>query len=64
MKPELTPDQQADQIVEALLTDLQDRAGLSDAWEMNDSDIQEEIQDTWRRIILRILTARHTNPPA
>lgn len=59
MKPEQTPDQQADQIVAALLTDLQDRGGLDDAWGMIDSDIQEEIKDTWRRIILQIL-----KPPA
>jgi hypothetical protein len=38
--------------VEALIKDLKDRQGIGDEWEQIDSDIQEEIKDTWTMIVL------------
>ena len=59
----MTPYQQADQIVKALLADLAGRQGLGDEWDGIDRDIQKEIRATWRRIVLQTLKPP-TPPPA
>jgi hypothetical protein len=42
----------ADSIVSAILRDLKDRRGLRHAWERIDEDIQLEIENAWKEIIL------------
>lgn len=41
----------AEKIVEKILSDLTDRSGLDGAWDSIDSDIQEEIKETWVSIV-------------
>ena len=55
MKAELTPYQQADAILKALLADLRGRAGFDDNWGMADRETQREMRATWRRLILQVL---------
>jgi hypothetical protein len=38
-------------IINAIIEDLEDRAGLGDEWEMIDEGTQAEIQKDWGRII-------------
>jgi hypothetical protein len=45
----------AQQIVEAIETDLTDRRGLKGEWHLIDSDIQDEIRDTWAKLIRKVL---------
>lgn len=42
----------AKKIVEALITDLTDRRGLSDAWDSIDQETQEEIMTKWSNLVL------------
>ena len=44
--------QQARKIVKAIISDLSDRSGLGNEWEMCDSDIQKEIIESWIEILL------------
>ncbi len=37
--------------VDGIVRDLSDRSGLDGAWDGCDSDIQQEIKDTWAEII-------------
>ena len=41
----------SEQIVDAIISDLTDRRGLRQEWEMIDEDIQEEIKETWISIV-------------
>ena len=42
----------AEKIVGLIISDLTNRSGLEDEWEMIDDDIQQEIIETWVNIIL------------
>lgn len=41
----------AEKIVTAILNDLTDRGGLGNEWDAIDSDIQNEIRQTWAEIV-------------
>jgi len=45
----------ANDIVEAILDDLQDRSGLQNAWDDCDADIQDEIREKWRELVLQAM---------
>jgi len=45
----------AKKIVETILDDMTDRGGLSGVWDMIDDDIQEEIKETWVKLVEKIL---------
>lgn len=45
----------ATEIVRAIERDICDRRGLRHEWERIDEDIQQEIRDTWRKIVLAAL---------
>ncbi len=38
-------------IVEEIVRDIESRRGLRQEWESIDEDIQDEIKDTWKKII-------------
>ena len=42
-------------IVDKIIKDLSDRRGLRHEWEKIDEDIQQEIRDEWRNIVLTFL---------
>jgi hypothetical protein len=42
----------ADSIVAAILRDLKDRRGLKHEWSRIDEDIQFEIEEAWKKIVL------------
>jgi len=42
----------ANDIVDAIIYDLSDRAGLGNEWESVDADIQEQIKQEWIEIII------------
>jgi hypothetical protein len=42
----------ARQIVDKIVDDLTDRAGLENVWEELDEDIQNEIKQEWQEIII------------
>ena len=46
------PEYLSQDIVTVILHDLTDRAGLSDAWDVIDEDIRNEILDEWCRLVL------------
>lgn len=41
--------------VDKIIDDLSDRKGLRHEWEQIDEDIQEEIKDQWRLIVLNAM---------
>jgi hypothetical protein len=41
----------AAEIVSEILADLRGRGGLDGAWDSIDSDIQQEIRETWEGIV-------------
>ena len=41
----------SESVVDAIIRDLSDRAGLGNEWDAIDSDIQDEIRDAWIEII-------------
>jgi hypothetical protein len=45
----------ADRIVVAILRDLTGRSGFDGMWDGTDEDIQEEIIDTWRELVVQEL---------
>jgi hypothetical protein len=56
-------DDTAAQIVERIEKDLCSRQGLSDEWDRIDPEIQQEIRDTWRLIVLEELRTPTESPP-
>ncbi len=42
----------AESIVNDIIKDLTDRRGLRQEWECIDQDIQQEIRDEWKKIVL------------
>lgn len=58
----MNKEEQAEKIVENIVSDLTDRRGLKQEWWMIDEDIQKEIKETWKEIILIYLYAsEHIN---
>jgi len=53
-----TDDVAAKLIVDDIIDDLCDRRGLRQEWDETDEDIQKEIKDTWKNIILQHLKRR------
>ncbi len=47
----------SEEIVDAILEDLQDRKGLSDEWDQIDDEVQAEIRDAWMLIARRVIEA-------
>jgi len=45
----------ATRCVDNILKDMTDRRGLRQEWDNIDEDIQEEIKEEWRQIIIREL---------
>lgn len=43
---------QAEKIVDKIIDDFTDRRGLRQEWENIDEEIQQEIRDTWIKIVL------------
>lgn len=43
-------------IIEDILYDLKDRKGIKHSWNEIDDDVQEEIKETWKKIIMNILS--------
>lgn len=41
----------ATDIVNTILKDMTDRRGLRQEWDQIDSDIQQEIKDTWAELV-------------
>lgn len=48
----------AEEIVTWLLSDFTDRRGFRQQWDLTDSDIQDEIRNTWKEIIVKVLEGR------
>lgn len=48
----------ADLIVDEIIEDLSDRGGLGDEWSNIDDDIQDEIRQQWKTIVLQALNAK------
>ena len=46
----------AGRIVDDIVKDFTDRRGLRQEWEMIDEDIQEEIREEWKKIVIKHLT--------
>lgn len=53
-----TDDVMARLIVDDIVEDLTDRKGLGNEWEEIDEDIQQEIKDNWKNIILHYIIRR------
>ena len=45
----------AEELVDAIVTDLTDRRGLRQAWDSIDEDVKLEIRQSWAKIIVEIL---------
>ena len=45
----------ADSIIESLVDDIRDRAGLGDEWDQIDRVTKKEIRDEWKRRIVDLL---------
>jgi hypothetical protein len=45
------PEEISEGIVSEIIKDISDRRGLSHEWNSIDEDIQEEIKDSWMKII-------------
>jgi len=43
----------AEWIVDALIADLSDRGGIGSEWWQIDSDIRDEIRETWISIVMQ-----------
>ncbi len=43
---------QAEKIVDGIIEDFTDRRGLRQEWEQIDEETQQEIRDTWIKIVL------------
>jgi hypothetical protein len=46
----------AEEIVNEIINDICDRSGIGDEWDNLDKDVEEEIIDGWKEIILEILS--------
>jgi geranylgeranyl pyrophosphate synthase len=53
-----TDDVMARLIVDDIVDDISDRRGLKSEWYAIDEDIQKEIKDTWKNIILQYIKRR------
>lgn len=49
----MNKDKVAEKIVEEIIKDILDRRGLKQEFQAIDEDIQEEIKDTWKGIIVK-----------
>jgi len=47
------------EIVNIIANDISDRSGIGDEWDNIDINIQEEIIDEWKEIIIKILTKNY-----
>jgi len=54
--------EKAKQIVEALLHDFTDRKGFRQIWESCDQEVQEELRNTWKQIIIKQLQSSSSEP--
>lgn len=45
------PSENAQKIVSLIIKDMTDRRGLRQGWDDIDSDIQDEIRETWAKLI-------------
>ena len=45
----------AEMIVDILIDDLTDRAGIGSEWYGIDTDTQDDIKEEWKRLILEVL---------
>jgi hypothetical protein len=45
----------AEYAVDLIVSDISDRSGIGNEWEVIDEDIQEEIKKYWRTIIIAAL---------
>ena len=43
--------EKASEIVDKIIADISDRSGLGNEWDMTDSDIRDEIRNTWIEIV-------------
>ena len=48
----------ATEIVDSIVDDLLDRTGLAGEWEEIDWDVQEEIKEVWREIVVEKLEGK------
>jgi len=53
-----TDDVMAKLIVDDIVDDISDRRGLKSEWYAIDEDIQKEIKDTWKNIVLQYIKRR------
>lgn len=47
--------QKINEAVDEIVSDLSDRRGLGNEWEAIDEDIQDEIKESWKRILTKHL---------
>ncbi len=58
-----TIDQVARKAVQGILDDLTDRRGLRQEWEGFDDEIQDEILETWEKLIAKAIRALDKDGP-
>lgn len=55
MQPKTDSEWIAEKIISGILADITDRAGLQNTWESIDAEIQQEILQQWKDIIVGVL---------
>ena len=55
MRDERSNREVASDAVQAILDDMSDRSGLSNAWDDIDADIQNEIREEWIKLVLQAM---------